>query len=268
LEAERAWAYAQELNLQATKDDDSALRHRSTGRFRRALNYTLELKSQASSLFPSRISATSLLEITVYTFIMHGRFLLRRDDFKSALDQLAVARNILDELASAATTSRDQALYVLFADEIAPEIRYCGHSLGRAKSYDIDAVVADVGPKSRKTLFHEFEALIEALKKEKFGEGKGEQRKKLKELVWEGQPVPIRNPELVDVFLRVQEAEAQLQNDTRSTTARTESTAGGSTKKGSRHKGERGRIASYDGILLTLSDAEEVARKLAESQQV
>ena len=68
---------------------------------------------------------------------------------QDALDQLCVARDLLDLLASTADNSRDQALATLFADEIAPEIRYCAHQLGNTKSYDVDNIVKDIAPKQR-----------------------------------------------------------------------------------------------------------------------
>lgn len=88
----------------------------------------------------------------------------------------------------------------------------------------------------------------------------GEIRKRLEELSWEGQPVPVRNPELVDVFLKIQDAEARLEGHKPSPSER----AAKSQKENRSKKG----VAAYDAILLALSDAEEVARKLVEAQQV
>jgi len=85
--------------------------------------------------------------------------------------------------------------------------------------------------------------------------------------MWEDEPVPVRNPELVDVLLRVQEAEKRLK-EAEKLEQREE--AQGGTKKGRVGKGTRSKrgVAAYDAILLALSDAEEVARKLVEVQQV
>lgn len=179
--------------------------------------------------------------------MLNGRFLRARDDFDDALAQLGVARGLLDVLAERAGTSREQALYVLFADEVGPEIRYCAHELGRERAYDVDAIVQEVSVKWREVLVQGCGALLEALGKEGGGE-KG--RKRLEELSWEGRPVPVRNPELVDVLLKVQEAEAWLDGEKKKETR---------SKKG---------VAAYDAILLALSDAEEVARKLMEAQQL
>lgn len=188
--------------------------------------------------------------------ILNARFLLRKDEFEPALARFCVARSTLDDLASSASTSRDQALYTFYADEISAEIRYCAHSIGRSKAYDVDGIVAEFSPKHRKALVPNYENVFEAVKKGK-GEGQGD-KKTLKEIIWEGESVPIRNPELVDVFLRVQEAEESL----------LQSSQQGEKGKTSKSKGDRGKISSFDGVLLALSEAEQVARKLVESQQV
>ncbi|KAJ6573919.1 hypothetical protein DFH09DRAFT_1032099 [Mycena vulgaris] len=262
LEAERAWAYSQELTalalLPANEDKSSTLRHSATGRFRRAVNWSTQLLSLCQSLFAaSRISAENLLQVTVYTLILNGRFLRYRDEFEDALVQLSVARGLLDELAASAPTSRDQALATLFSDEVGPEIRYCAHELGRTKAYDIDGIVAEIAGRHRNDIVEECDAVIKKLRLEGDTAGKGASRKKLSELTWEGQPVPVRNPELVDVLLKVQEAEHRLDGFEQASSSETK--RAGTSKKG---------VAAYDAILLALSDAEDVARKLVEAQQL
>lgn len=266
LEAERAWAYSQELGslaLRPTNEDKaSKLRHRATGRFRRSVNWATQLLSHCQALHASsRLSAENLLQVTIYILILNGRFLRYRDEFEDGLIQLSVARGLLDELSSKASTSRDQALATFFSDEIGPEIRYCAHELGHSKAHDVDGIVSVLAPKHRNEIVDGCDALLEDLKRELERSGRGEIRKKLDVLVWEGQPVPVRNPELVDVLLKVQEAEARLgagesrEKENRKTIQR----QGADSKTG---------VAAYDAVLLALSDAEEVARKLVEAQQV
>ncbi|KAJ7771957.1 hypothetical protein DFH07DRAFT_953249 [Mycena maculata] len=262
LEAERAWAYSQELTslalLPANDDKASTLRHSATGRFRRAVSWSTQLLSLCQSLFAvSRLSAEHLLQVTIYTLILNGRFLRYRDEFEDALIQLSVARGLLDELAASAPTSRDQALATLFSDGIGPEIRYCAHELGRTKAYDIDGIVAGVAGKHRNNIVEGCDNIIKKLKSEGDVAGKGASRKKLAELTWEGQPVPVRSPELVDVLLKVQEAEHRLDGYEQGSSA--DPKKAGPSKK---------NIAAYDAILLALSDAEDVARKLVEAQHL
>ncbi|KAJ6569541.1 hypothetical protein B0H19DRAFT_1066254 [Mycena capillaripes] len=262
LEAERAWAYSQELSalalLPANADQASTLRHSATGRFRRAVNWSTQLLSLCQSLFAaSRFSAENLFQVTVYTLILNGRFLRYRDEFDDALIQLSVARGLLDELAASAPTSRDQALAVLFSDEVGPEIRYCAHELGRTKAYDIDGIVAEIAGKHKNHIVEGCDAIIKKLKSEGNAVGKEASRKKLAELTWEDQPVPVRNPELVDVLLKVQDAEHRLDGFQQGSSS--DSKKAGTSKKA---------VAAYDAILSALSDAEDVARKLVETQQL
>jgi signal recognition particle subunit SRP68 len=170
----------------------------------------------------------------------------------------------LDELADRASNSRDQALATLFADDIGAEIRYCAHELGRSKAYDIDGIVKELASKHRNQIVEGCDILVAQLKREGEASGKEEVRKKLDTLVWEGQSVPVRNPELVDVLLKVQEAETRLEGaDGQERIGKGDT--GKRTQKGS---GSKKGVAAYDAILLALSDAEDVARKLVEAQQV
>lgn len=269
-ESERAWAYSQDLVTQslqpANEDQAGSLRHSATGRFRRAVHWSTQLLSHCQSLYASSyLSAEGLMQITIYTLILNGRFLRYRDNFEDAVIQLSVARHLLDELADRAATSRDQALATVFADEIGPEIRYCAHELGRERAYDVDAIAAELSGKHRGEIVEGCNALILKFRQEGEVAGKGEGRKKLTTLMWEGQPVPVRNPELVDVLLRVQEAEAKITQSREPVRAEGVSDKGRKGKSGS-HGSKKG-VAAYDAILLALSDAEEVARKLVEAQQ-
>lgn len=269
-ESERAWAYSQDLVTQslqpANEDQAGTLRHSATGRFRRAVHWSTQLLSHCQSLYASSyLSAEGLMQITIYTLILNGRFLRYRDNFEDAVIQLSVARHLLDELADRAATSRDQALATVFADEIGPEIRYCAHELGRERAYDVDAIAAELSGKHRGEIVEGCDALIQKFRQEGEVAGKGEGRKKLATLMWEGQPVPVRNPELVDVLLRVQEAEAKITQSHEPARAEGANDKRKTSKLGG-HGSKKG-VAAYDAILLALSDAEEVARKLVEAQQ-
>jgi signal recognition particle subunit SRP68 len=266
LEAERAWAYSQELSALALQPSNegkaSSLRHNATGRFRRSVNWATQLLSHCQALHTaSRFSAENLIQVTIYTLILNGRFLRFRDEFEDGLIQLSVARGLLDNLAAQASTSRDQALATLFSDEIGPEIRYCAHELGHSKAYDVDGIVSTLASKHRNKIVDGCDTLLEDLKRELDAARKGGSRKKLGDLVWEGQPVPVRNPELVDVLLKVQEAEDRLGEGESAEKGKGKTTQ----MEGSRSKTG---VAAYDAILLALSDAEDVARKLIEAQQV
>ncbi|TDL15845.1 hypothetical protein BD410DRAFT_795986 [Rickenella mellea] len=268
-ESERAWSYSQELyasSLQPTNSAKAAtLRHSATGRFRRSVHWSTQLLSHCQSLYSAKqLSAENLLEVTTYTLILNGRFLRFRDEFEDALDQLCVARDLLDSLEDNAQTSRDQALATLFSDEISPEIRYCAHELGHTKSYDVDDIVKEISPRRRTELVVGYEDLVGKLKAEMLGDKSKEGRKLLKPILWERKEIPVRNPELVDILLKVQEAESRLEeSQSKPNSSLTQ------TKAGKQGKSQRSRngVAAYDGVLSALSDADDVARKLLEAQQ-
>ncbi len=199
-----------------------------------------------------------MVEVTAYTLMLSGKFLRYRDEYQDALEQLCVARDLLDKLAETADSSRNQALATLFADEISPEIRYCAHQLGHTKSYEVDAIVKELSPKHRGSLVHGYDQVIKKLFAESQNKQGSEGGHVLQPLLWDGQEVPIRNPELVDVLLQVQKAEAAL---------KAEGSTHGDGSMFSERKSRKG-VASYDAVLAALSDAEDVARKLVESQQV
>ncbi len=213
-----------------------------------------------------RLSASDLIQATVYTLVLNGRFLRHRYDFGDALVQLSVARSLLDELAAHASTSRDQALATAFADEIGPEIRHCSHEMGNTKAYDVDSIVLESAATQKNQLVEGYDKLVQEFSRESAG-GASAERKKLKPLVWEEEPVPVRNPELVDVLLKVQQAEEKLKemHSDKSVATGEDDKRKGKVGKGTKSK--RG-VAAYDAILLALSDAEGVARKLVEAQQV
>ncbi|PCH33112.1 hypothetical protein WOLCODRAFT_134932 [Wolfiporia cocos MD-104 SS10] len=282
-EAERAWVYSQELVSQATQvqtnpkgftakghdNKPSALRRHATSRLRRAVNWSTQLLSHCQALHASgRLAAQDLLQATVYTLVLNGRLLRHRDEFEDALVQLSVARHLLDALAGKAATSRDQALATAFADEIGPEIRHCAHELRRPNAYEVDAIVAEVAPKHRDELVEGCATLLQSLGTEVAKSA--QERQKLDVLMWEDEPVPVRNPELVDVLLRVQNAESRLKEAGQQEEPTSEDATAGGKKKGKIGKGTRSKrgVAAYDAILQALSDAEEVARKLVEAQQL
>ena len=201
--------------------------------------------------------------MTAYMLILNGRFLRYRDEFEDALVQLSVARGILDDLAERAQTSRDQALATYFADEMGPEIRYCAHALGHAKAYDVDNIVKEQSSQHRSQIVDGYDALVQKLKSTAGGD-----ERKLRTLVWEGEIVPVRNPELVDVLVKVEEGEIKLREE--STEVSKHPRADQDKKRRKPAKGGKSKrgVAAYDNILLALSDAEDVARKLVEAQNV
>ncbi|KAH9176998.1 hypothetical protein EDB89DRAFT_2204473 [Lactarius sanguifluus] len=225
-QAERAWSYAQELltlaALPANASKAAALRHNATGRFRRAVHWATQLLSQCQALYDAgRLGAEHILEMTAYMLVLNGRFLRYRDEFEDALVQLSMG----------------------------PEIRYCAHALGHVKAYDVDNIVREQSALHRSQIVDGYDALVQKLSG---ADSKGDERK-LRTLVWEGEVVPVRNPELVDVLVKVEEGETKLREE--STEVSKPPQADQEKKRRKPSKGGKSK-----------PDAEEVARKLVEAQ--
>ncbi|THG94787.1 hypothetical protein EW026_g6749 [Hermanssonia centrifuga] len=138
--------------------------------------------------------------------------------------------------------------------------------MGNTKAYDVDSIVLESAATQKNQLVEGYDKLVQEFSRESAG-GASAERKKLKPLVWEEEPVPVRNPELVDVLLKVQQAEEKLKemHSDKSVATGEDDKRKGKVGKGTKSK--RG-VAAYDAILLALSDAEGVARKLVEAQQL
>lgn len=244
------------------------------------------------------------MELIIYALIHTARFNLRRpsastaayyslehvsevsggEDATSAypLVQLSVAYALLDELEKTAHTSKEVALARAFKDEIGPEIRWCVHEFNRGseaedkgnvdlekhvlawkkREWDIVGIVGDIAPAYAERVVKGYGTLVDKLEAEATsGDGPAGKKLILEDLVWDGEPVPVRNPELVDVLLKLQEATRRLKVETSNEEV-------GVKTKGTKGKTARGRIAKYDGVLQSLSDAVDQARKLVEAQQV
>jgi signal recognition particle subunit SRP68 len=202
-----------------------------------------------------KLKAIYYAEVATYDLLVKGRLQRIREEYDTGVASLAVARNMLDELASNASTSHDQAISTVFIDEVAPEIRHCAHSLGHKRAYDIDSIVKEVAPIHRTKLIPQYDQLIEAIHDAtgKVADSKTAQRI-LQSLEWEGAPVPLRNPELVDAYLKVELASSKL--------------AAGSTDRPAQDTKSRKKVTAFDSVLQALSDAENIARKLSEARKL
>jgi signal recognition particle subunit SRP68 len=299
-ESERAWAHAQELSAA----DES---RRSTARYRRSHNFLSRLLTLARSPeLPLPLSPQATVELIIYALIHTARFNLRRPAASTAayyslehdsganesetqgdtpaypLVQLAVAYALLDQLEKTARTSKEVALARAFKDDIGPEIRWCIHEFNRGtpaedeceielakhvlawkkREWDVEGIVGDVAPAYAERVVKGFGTFVHGLKNEAAGgDGPTVRKQILEDIIWDGEPVPVRNPELVDVLLKVQDATRKLEVGASTEEAGVET-------KGGKGRTARWRIAKYDGVLQSLSDAVDQARKLADAQQV
>lgn len=233
------------------------------GRIRRAQTWVAKLSAQCMSLYATgRLKASHYIEVVTYELLVKGRLQRIREEYELGLAHLTVARNLLDQLANHASTSHDQAIATVFIDEISPEIRHCAHSLGHKRAYDIDNVVKDVAPRHRATLVPQFDSLVESLKLERKEKGDIDAAQQvLRNLEWEGEPVPLRNPELVDAFLKVENASKKLLGSYATTS---DGKAVPTNQTGTK---SRKKVTAFDSVLQALGDAEMISGKLSEARK-
>ncbi|GJJ13873.1 hypothetical protein Clacol_008130 [Clathrus columnatus] len=292
-ETERAWAHSQELNT--VNGRHSTSRYRRSHWYLSRLLALAQSPALAISLTPH-----ALVELLVYGLIHTARFNLRRVPRSVApyyklehepvpeksgnitpypLLHFSVAYALLDELERTAQISKEVALARAFKDEIGPEIRWCVHefhdspsdpedepeaelirlvSKWKKREWDIEGIVGDIAPAFGTRIIPSYGKLVKDLHNQTTTVS--ERKDILEELIWEGKPIPVRNPEMVDVLLKVQDSLHKLKTDTSSEGLDLKTTEG----KG---KAARGRLTKYDGVLLSLSDAVDESRKLVEAQQ-
>ena len=245
-EAERLYAFAQELYR-------SEQHHKAISKYRRCILWANRLLSLCEQLPEDQFSASSLCEVLIYTHILNGNISFKRDQFEMSMKYQTAAYYLLLLLQENQKSSRDQALANVFIDAISPEIRFSSHELGAHRSYDVPKLVDALGPKNCMELIPKISEIRRKLIDEnsRSNDMTGGGSRDLKPWLWEGEPIPIRNPELVDALYKVQKVEEKA-----------------SLKEISEKHSGGNRIRAYDAVLQVWTDAEDVARKLMESNQV
>ncbi|WVQ93952.1 hypothetical protein IAU59_001030 [Kwoniella sp. CBS 9459] len=255
--AERALAHSHELKAQRNKPNapTQAIKKEQISWLRRALKLSTLLFETVSSLSSesdsnasqaSRIDQRTLAEVTIYHLTIRSELSFERNDFISALSDLAARRRLLGVLAESAKDSYDEALAHEFIDAQDPLIRYCAYKLGRAESHDIDGVMADITEDVLLEALPIYTKLTEGLKKE-LGSEMEEGRKKLEDVTFGGEKVEFRNAELVRAMGKVQDELRKAQ--------------------GKNGKGKSRGMRGWDRVLAVLGEAESVARRLVDDHE-
>lgn len=250
--AERALAHshAHKAALSAPNTPPHARRDQIS-RLRRALSYASEFYSIAKSLASTDLlSQQTLTELTIYYLSVRAELSFEQSAWPEAVSDLAVRRRLLSTLAAGAKDSRDQALANEFIDQYDPLIRFCAYKMGRAESHDIEGVVADFDDEALEETLPGLGDLLKATEAETQVSEREAGRKQLEDVSFAGDKVEMRNAEIVAVMLKVQAAIASL----------------GAAKDESRAKAKSMR--RWDTVLATLGDAEVVARRLVDDNEV
>lgn len=212
-EAERAWAYAQDLRDQYNEDsDNSGLRSRGLGRAKRAVQWSQDLTELIKSLGP-RVDAASKLEVAVYGILTKASLAFDKSDWLSSLEHLSVARHLLAALAEHSGDSRGEALANSFIDAGEAQMRFCAYQI-EEQNQDMDKVAELHGSgDARKRICPEYDELVAALQSSKSKETSDATAKEAVQIEWRGRTIPIRNLELMDAIVRARAEENALQSN-------------------------------------------------------
>ncbi|SPO21721.1 uncharacterized protein UTRI_01204_B [Ustilago trichophora] len=207
-EAERAWAYSQELRSEAFDDDSNPqLRKRGISRLRRAQQWSTSLH-QLTQALSARFDVYSRAEAAAYLLIIKATTAFDRSQWEKALHMLSVGRNLLNAIATNSPTSRAEALANSFVDAGEAQMRYSAYQLGNSEQ-DMDKIAASTAtPDVCQQVLPEYPQLVEELTSAKLKAGSGQ--KQALSLSWHGHQIPVRNPELLDTIVSAQSEEAAL----------------------------------------------------------
>ncbi|GAA5961477.1 hypothetical protein JCM3765_003596 [Sporobolomyces pararoseus] len=264
-DSERCWAQSQ--LLKAELNDPSSppsTKHHLAKRLNKASSHALHLVELSQNpLLSSRLSASQLGQIQAYYYNLSGSLAFEKGKHSQGLETLSIAYQILQELASNASSATEEALLNESMDEIEPMLRFCAYKSGKDTSKGVNVIAKEVAEAKLSTSVKGWEELKFNLE----AEGSKEKKEQI-EIRWRGEIVPVRNVELVDVAVKVQKVLASLEKD--ETTSRKGGEGSSGKKKADGKKDILGarRMGTYDKALLVLSEAEQISNQLVEDNKI
>lgn len=244
--------HSHEFKAISTKPDaPRSTRRDQISWLRRALKASTALHTISSSLTsstPARLSQKTLAEITIYHLSIRAELSFEHSNWAETLTDLAARRKLLSTISEAARDSYDQALAIEYIDQYDPLIRFSAYKLGRSESHDIEGVVKDIDDEMMEEGVPGFSKLVEGLRSETGAAEMEQGRKTLNDIEFAGDKVEMRNAEIVEVMLRVQESLGRL--------------------KGKAESGSGRGMKGWDKVLGVLGEAEGVARRLLDDHEV
>lgn len=292
-EAERAWAYSQELKqIPFDKEQDGSIRRHSLSRLRRAVVWSQTLTEVVQSLGSGRVNVVSRAETASYHALLQGYEAFDKQKHQEALEYLSVARKVFDAISEASNDSRKEALAHSFVDGTEGMMRFSAYNLGFSEqnmdSLANDSAARDVCNKVVKN----YDVLDEELRSLAQKAKTVDRVSQLDSVTWRGNQIPIRNVDLVEAISRVVAADADLrlsldskghtqeqQKRDRTHKRQRLTSAQRSAKKRSQTPsvatsqnpsstrtlpGSRTEMDGYDSLLAALTEAEDVAQRLVQ----
>ncbi|KAN0060610.1 signal recognition particle subunit srp68 [Thecaphora frezii] len=240
-EAERAWAFSQELRTQAFENDaDPALRQRGISRLRRAVQWSTSLHQLVCAL-NARFDVYARSETAAYSVLLKGIAAFDRNQWSKALELLSVARLLLNAIADNSMTSRNEALANSFVDAGEAQMRYCAYQLGEAEQ-NMDTVARKTATAEVcNSVYSGYDALVAEL--EAAAAKNGAAKSEPLSITWHGHQIPVRNLELLDTITRVRSEEAALHDAIRNGSLQDDSKAATRQEGDKANRGKRPRLS-------------------------
>ncbi|CDU24436.1 uncharacterized protein SPSC_03807 [Sporisorium scitamineum] len=253
-EAERAWAYSQELRAEAFDDESNPhLRKRGISRLRRAEQWSHSLHQLVQAL-SARFDIFAQAETAAYLLIIKSTTAFDRSHWDKALQILSVARNLLNAIATNSPTSRAEALANSFVDAGEAQMRYSAYQLGNAEQ-DMDKIAASIATSEVcQQVLPGYNQLVQDLASAKASAGSAQKQSALS-LSWHGHHIPVRNPELLDTIVAAQAEEAALRESVKVEAVSDQDADAGPTAS------RKAKASAQDGRRVRLSHAQRKAKK-------
>ncbi|MCO5590195.1 hypothetical protein L7F22_044164 [Adiantum nelumboides] len=302
-EAERSWSYSQNLKQTAfEKDQDGKIRRHGLTRARRAVQWSKELLELIGALGEQRIDIRTRAEAHAYHVLLQAYETFDKEKHLESMEFLSVARKLLYLVAQAQSDSRKEALAHSYIDSTEPMLRFSAYSLELTEQ-DMDKLANTVASKEicERCVngYSSLEAELQEQAKKNAGRTTDD---RLDQVDWRGQSIPIRNADLVEVVTKVTKAETNLREslkakdstDAKPTYAKGEhkrqrlTSAQRSAKKRGQlttgasqfaeesnagpskiastnvSAGSKTEMDGYDSLLASLTEAEDLARRLVQ----
>ncbi|KAI9025212.1 hypothetical protein CLU79DRAFT_744588 [Phycomyces nitens] len=237
-EAERAWATAMELKLEAESSMGTRKKHHFTQKLKKAGQHADALYSLCQR---QSVDSITVLNAKAYAMTMKGYYYIEKKQWQDALDQCVSSRSLYESLAQTSSNAHQEALYYSAIDTLDPNIRFCAYKLQLdTSSQDIDAIAKHIKPV---TGMETLEAELAKVKK-----SSAQQTDRLSQIEWRSKTLSVKSKSLADPIQKAREAVDHYE---------------GLSEK------EKNSVESFDPILSHWAEAEKQAKKaIKENKEV
>uniref|UniRef100_A0A7S3ZB70 Signal recognition particle subunit SRP68 n=1 Tax=Lotharella globosa TaxID=91324 RepID=A0A7S3ZB70_9EUKA len=199
LNAERAWSYAMELKKESAKDDDSRKHHHLLRKLSRAVRWSKDLRSLAMEVADDRTQ----VEAELYAIWMEGNEHIERENWKSALQCHAKAKEFCERLKKA-SNMEDAERVEEMRKQMIQSIRLCKYNAKRdfEKKEDLEKFVKE-SQEIDSAWGDKLAKLTEAFEAQK-------STTSTTVVSWKGKDIPIGSKKIQDALKAAQDLEEKM----------------------------------------------------------